>query len=313
MDKLTLYSYAKLNLYLEVLNKRRDNFHNLVTLFERVSLRDTITLRRRRDKLIRISCGASGVPEDKTNLCARSALLLREKYALEYGFDIRINKRIPVGAGLGGGSSNAAAVLLGINRLCRLRLPRKKLAELGGEIGSDVPFFLYQSPFAAASGRGEVIRPLTGLKKTRLWHILVVPRIGVSTPFIYLKWDESCGQRAALTPPPISKNYDDNRLVGGLTRPKYSVNILISTLRKRGFALNPELFFNSLEEVTCRFYPEVKRVKHVLVRLGAKIVLMSGSGPAVFAVTASRKEAIVLRQGLIRAGRPWRVFAVKTL
>ncbi len=292
---ITLHPYAKINLYLKVLDKRKDNFHNLVTLFERIDLRDTIALRCRRDKLIKVSCAAPGVPRDNSNLCARSAQLLQDRFRLPCGFDIRITKRIPVGAGLGGGSADAAAVLSGINKLCGLKLPLKKLADLGQEIGSDVPFFLYQAPFAEARGRGELIRPLAGLKKTRLWHILVVPRVHVSTPLIYRWWDELTAQK------------------GQLTSPKYGVKILNLALRKRRFPLKPEIFFNSLEEVTCRFYPEVRRVKAALAKIGVKIILMSGSGPAVFGVAASRKEAVAFRRKLNQLGHNWRVFAVKTV
>jgi len=200
-----------------------------------------------------------------------------------------------VGAGLGGGSADAAAVLSGVNKLCGLKLPLEKLAELGREIGSDVPFFLYQAPFAEARGRGERIKPLAGLKKTRLWQILIVPRLRVSTPLIYQKRDELIAGKVRLT------------------GPKYSVKILNLALGKRRILLKPELFFNSLEEVTCRFYPEVRRVKAALGKIGVKIILMSGSGPAVFGLAASRKEAFSFRDKLNKLGHSWRVFAVKTV
>ena len=288
---MILKSCAKLNLYLEVLGIRKDDYHNLKTLFERIDLADTITLTPRRDSLIKVSCSHPRVPSGSANLCYRSAQLLQDACAVNKGADIRIQKRIPVGAGLGGGSSNAAAVLLGLNKLWRLNLSEKKLVQLGRKIGADVPFFLYNRKFGLGTARGDAIKPLKTLDGVRLWHILVVPKIHVSTPLIYRKWD---------------KFY-------GLTRPKHNVNILISGLRKSKPVLQEELLFNSLEVVTTKLYPQVQRVKNALVRLGAEIVLMSGSGPAVFGIVSSQKEASVLRRKVRALCNNWQVFVARTI
>ena len=290
--KLVIHSFAKVNLALEIINKRPDNYHNLNTLFERISLADKIILKnRRRDNLIKIRCSDQNVPRDESNLCWQAAKLLQDKFGVEKGLDIKITKRIPVGAGLGGGSSNAAGVLAGLNKLWKLNLSKSRLAALGAQLGSDVPFFIYAVPFAQGQGRGEKIRFLNKLNKVKLWHILVVPKIHVSTPLIYKKWDA----------------------FSRLTKPGHNVKIIISKLAKKKFLFEPGLLLNSLEPVTLKLYPEVRRIKEKLAALGLKNILMSGSGGAVFAIVASEKEAATLARRLKKGGNPWRVFAVSTV
>jgi 4-diphosphocytidyl-2-C-methyl-D-erythritol kinase len=135
-------SYAKLNLYLEVLNKRKDGFHNIRTIFERISLCDKIFLKSRPDGKIRITSPSKEIPKDKTNLAFKSAKILKSALNIKEGVEIKIIKNIPVSAGLGGGSSNAAATLLGLNKLWGLNLSKKRLVSFAKEIGSDVPFFI---------------------------------------------------------------------------------------------------------------------------------------------------------------------------
>ena len=294
MNTLTVKSFAKLNLFLQVLNKRPDNYHNIETLFERINLYDTITLKLRRDESIRISCANPDVPRDETNFCYRGAKLLQEKYKVKKGVDIKILKRIPISAGLGGGSSNAGSVFLGLNKLWKLRLPLSRLVTLSKQIGCDVPFFIYNTSFAKGSNRGDRITPLEGLKDLRLWHILVVPKIRVSTPLIYKKWD-------------------DKKQDAGLTTSEYDVKIIISALRKKAFSLIPLALCNSLEEVTVGKYPQVRRIKERLAYLGVKSILMSGSGPAVFGIVSSRKEAERVSSEVKKQEKSWRVFVAKTV
>jgi len=295
---LVIQSFAKVNLFLEVLNKRKDNFHNIDSLFERISLSDKIVLKNRQDNLIKISCSDPRVPLDETNLCFKAAKLLQDKFKIRKGLDIKIIKRIPVGAGLGGGSSNAASVLLALNKLWRLKLSKAKLAKLAAKIGSDVVFFVYDTAFARVRGRGEKIYVLNELNKVRLWHILVVPKIHVSTPLIYKKWDDfGCNKRQ----------------VAGLTKPISNVKILTSVLHKKDNISKPGFLFNSLEQVTLKLYPEVIHIKETLAGLGLKSALMSGSGPAVFAPLSSEKKAAALVKKVNREGRPWLAFAVSTV
>jgi 4-diphosphocytidyl-2-C-methyl-D-erythritol kinase len=292
VDKLTLKSYAKLNLYLKVLNKRKDNYHSIQTIFERISLFDTIAFKPRRDNKIKIACDSPQVPRGSANLAFRSAKLLQDSLNIKKGVDIKIEKRIPVAAGLGGGSSNAATVLTGLNKLWGLGLSCRRLVQLGSKIGSDVPFFIYNCRFARGSGRGDEVTPLKALKASKLWHVLAVPRIRVSTPLIYKRRDKD--KKATLT------------------KPVYGVKILTSALLENDLPLISRALFNGLEAVTAKLYPEVNRLKGELLLLGAKSILMSGSGPAVFAIVSSRKEAVFLGRQL-KKGMRWQVFVAKTV
>jgi len=306
---LVFNSYAKLNLYLEVLRKRKDNYHDIKTVFERIDLSDKIILKPRPDKLIKIISKNSSVPKDNSNLCYLSAKLLQDSLHIRRGLDIKIIKRIPVGAGLGGGSSNAAVVLLGLNKLWKLNLSQSKLVKLAKRIGCDVPFFIYNTPFAQARERGDRVRPLEALKNARLWHILVVPKIKVSTPLIYKKWDTCSGlTRPFFTPQSCKKNKK-----AGLTKQGYDVKILNSALRKNDLSLLGRVLFNSLERITTILYPEVRRIKEKLGYSGVKAILMSGSGPAVFGIVSSRKEAVSLSKQLKAEERSWRVFVTRTV
>ncbi|MFA5310820.1 MAG: 4-(cytidine 5'-diphospho)-2-C-methyl-D-erythritol kinase [Candidatus Omnitrophota bacterium] len=287
---MNLKSFAKVNLYLQVINKRLDSYHSVRTVFERISLFDSITLKKRKDNEIRVSSDDRSLPAGKGNLCFKAAKLLRDQFYPSRGLDIKIIKRIPVGAGLGGGSSNAAVVLLGLNKLWGLKLSKKRLAKFAVKIGSDVPFFIYEKPFAYGFGRGEKIEPIKGLNKARLWHLLIVPKIHVSTPLIYDKWDSFTV----------------------LTKPSCNVKILTSALSKNEALPAFNLFFNSLEQVTIKLYPQVKHAEDLLLSLGLNHVLMSGSGPAVFGIVPSRKKALKLAEALRRKYKTWRFFAVST-
>lgn len=292
-DPILLNSYAKLNLYLEIINKREDGYHNIRTLFERIGLADKIILQPRRDKKITITCNNPQVPLDASNLAFRSARLLQKEFNVDKGVDIKIIKRIPVGSGMAGGSGNAATTLMGLNRLWKLRLTRDKLARLAGKIGCDVPFFIYDCPFALGERRGDKVKPLKALCGVRLWHIVVVPKIGVSTPSIYKEWDK------------LPQTFK-------LTMPRSNVNILILALKKSGFLSIGSVLFNGLEKVTAALYPKVKRVKEKLAIAGLKSTLMSGSGPAVFGIVSSRKEALSLGRQLKKDSH-LQVFVVRTL
>jgi len=295
VNKLTFNSYAKLNLYLEVRNIRLDRYHNIRTLFERISLSDKIILIPRQDKKIKIHCNLPEVPSDNSNLAYKSARLLQDSLNLKKGVEIRIIKRIPQGAGLGGGSSNAAGTLMGLNKLWKLNLPRSRLLSYARKLGCDVPFFVYNSPFAEGSARGDRIRVLKGLNNVRLWHILVVPKKKVSTRQIYKKWDAEM-MRAAEP----------------LTKSKCNVKILTLALKKNGPRLIGKSLFNSLEQTTAKLYPEVTRIKEKLKAIGLKSILMSGSGPAVFGIVSSRREGAVLCRRLKAKSRSWQVYLTRT-
>jgi len=294
VDTLTLNSFAKVNLYLQVLRKRKDNYHTISTLFERIDLHDTIHLAARPDRTLRIISESKDIPHDATNLAYRSARLLQDTFCVQKGADIKIIKRIPVGSGMGGGSSNAACVLAGLNRLWKLHLGRKALLALAKKLGADVPFFIYDTPFAYAGGVGEKIKPLPALGKVRLWHVVAVPRIHVSTPLIYQAWDELVMKKKVK-----------------LTRRKNSVKLLTLALKKKDISLIGKSLFNALEPVTVSKYPYVRTVRERLAQQGLAAILMSGSGPTVYALVSSRKEALSVYAQL-KAESHWQVFVTRT-
>ncbi|MFA6216504.1 MAG: 4-(cytidine 5'-diphospho)-2-C-methyl-D-erythritol kinase [Candidatus Omnitrophota bacterium] len=287
--------YAKLNLFLEVIKKRPDNYHEIKTLFERIDLHDTLILSSLPGKRIEIKSNHPGIPKDSSNLAYKSAQFLQESLNINKGVMIKITKRIPVGAGMGGGSSDAAGVLLGLNHLWKLGLTRNKLVAIAKNIGSDVPFFMYDSPFALGSGRGEKIKPVHSLKATGLWHVLAVLPLHVSTPLIYKKWDQYFGRPLRLT------------------IPKQNVTILCSLLKKKDVALIGKALFNSLEFVTVKVYPEVSLLKKRFAFLGLRPSLMSGSGPSVFALVPSQKEARIFSRQLKRENQFLRVAVTRTI
>ncbi|MDD5595558.1 MAG: 4-(cytidine 5'-diphospho)-2-C-methyl-D-erythritol kinase, partial [Candidatus Omnitrophica bacterium] len=274
VKRLVINSYAKLNLYLEVLNQRKDGYHNITTLFERIGLADKITLSSLPDKIIKISSNSEQIPSNQNNLAYKAARILQKSLNLNKGVEIRIIKKIPVGSGMGGGSSNAASTLLGLNKLWKLNLSRAQLVNFAQKLGSDVPFFIYNCPFALGEARGEKIRPVKSLTKVKFWHLIVVPRIFVSTPKIYQGWDRAHKEQKAP-----------------LTSAKSNVKLVILSLRKKDLSGIGQGLFNSLEEITIPLYPDLVRVKEALRHSGLEAILMSGSGPAVFAISGSRKEA----------------------
>lgn len=282
---LQLSSPAKINLTLRVLGKRPDGFHELETLFERIDLCDTMSFGLRLDGQIVITCANPAVPTDSRNLVYKAAAVLRNKTGCMAGANIRITKRIPVAAGLAGGSSNGATALVGLNRLWKLGLSRRQLVAAGRQIGSDVPFFLYDTPFAIGRGRGDVVRPLS--LPSKLWHLLVVPNVSMYTPEVY----------------------------GGfkieLTKPNRDVNILVRLLRKDRISDAGRCVFNDLEHSITSINPKLLTLKHQLEKLNSKGVAFSGSGPSVFALAESQKEAKRLHDLLDK--RYNRVFVVKTL
>ncbi len=285
MRSLTLNSPAKINLYLRVINKRKDGFHNIETVFERINLFDSLQLKKNNLNKIRIFCKHPGVPADSSNLCFKAAQLLKDEFSLRQGVDIRLIKRIPVAAGLGGGSGNAAFVLLGLNKLWRLRLRKKELLRFAAKLGSDVAFFVSGKRFALGRGRGERIFGIKGVKP--LWHILVVPAIKLSTARVY------------------------RGLNLRLTKKKVSVNILIHALRKNSVSLAARYLKNDLERAAFCIQPSLLKLKDKLKSLGVEGVTLSGSGSALFGLADSQNEAERLKKE-IKNKLEAEVFVVKT-
>ena len=187
MRSVTLLSPAKLNLFLRVIKKRPDGYHTIVTLFERINLCDSIRLTPIPKNSVRIICEHPHVPRGRKNLACQAAELLRQQYHIKTGVEIHIQKNIPVAAGLAGGSSNAATALRGLNQMWGLNLPRRKLMAYGRQLGSDVPFFLQDCSWALGTGRGDLIRPLN--VPSKLWHILVIPRVKMYSREVFTRFN----------------------------------------------------------------------------------------------------------------------------
>ena len=284
---MKVFSPAKLNLFLNVLSKRADGYHELHTLFERLSLGDDITLKKRSSGIL-FGTDSRDIPRDASNLVVRAAQLLRKECAVNEGAEIFLKKRIPVAAGLGGGSSNAATVLLGLNRLWRLKLSRKKLLSLAAQLGSDVPFFVLEAPFAIGEGRGEKLRPFRGFRR-KLWHCLVKPPFGISTQEAY-----------------------KGLVRGKLTPKKTNVRMLVRSVQTEDSGTLSNLLTNSLELSLNKRVTAISDIKKKLVFEGAFAALMSGSGSTVFGLFSSEGKARRAAVKLRKKNRSWKVFVAAT-
>ena len=276
-----LSAAAKVNLALEVLRRRADGYHELATVLQTVDLSDRLALEDAEEIELRTSSPA--VPADTTNLAVKAALALREATGARRGVRITLDKLIPVAAGLGGGSADAAAVLLGLNRLWSLRWPTARLEEVAVTLGMDVPFFL-RGGVALATGRGERLTPLAG---SGLALVLVNPRLAASTAEVY----------GRVTP----AMYSD----GSRTR------ALVAALRSRRATRIAASLYNGLEAAVGPAYPQVGQMEAALLAAGALGAAMSGSGPTVFGVARSWEHARQI-QGRVARGS-WECWAVRTL
>lgn len=278
---LLILSPAKINLFLQVTGRRPDGYHDLVSLMCRVGLYDEIVLRLSPGALT-LWCSDPSLPGDETNLAFRAAKCFFEAAGLKEGCEIRLTKRIPIAAGLGGGSSNAASVLLGLNHLYGSPVPREDLMRIGRTLGADVPFFLFQSP-ALASGIGDELEAFPGLVPGQV--LIVCPPLHVSTRMVYQNLNLQLTNRQKQP-----------------TR---------AHLKKTAF--NPSFHLhNDLEAVTLALYPELVRIKDGLKSQGAIGALMSGSGPSVFAFFPD-EDALQRAKAALPLERECRLFAVDLL
>lgn len=277
---LEIPSFAKINLFLDVVGRRPDGYHDLVTLFERVSLKDTVRLTEISEDEIVLTSRGEPVPTDGTNLAYQAADLIRRSRGIKTGVRIDIEKSIPVGAGLAGGSSNAASVLLGLNKLFGLKLDKKTLMSYANRLGSDVAFFIFNKPFAVGKARGGDLKAVSRQKKRILWHLLFSPPLKVLTKDVYGLLDREKKIK--------------------LTKKTPDVNILISCLKRNDPVLLNRHIYNRLSETVMRSYTSVSDLRRDLLKAGLRSVHMSGSGPTLFSVFLSRKDAENARKKLGR-------------
>lgn len=261
---------AKITLSLDVIGKRDDGYHDVEMIMTTIDLADRLAISMIRRNWIEVVSDHQYVPNDARNLAFKAARILKEAYHIAQGVRIHIQKITPVSAGLGGGSSDAAAVLRGLNALWSLGLSLSELAVIGEQIGSDVPFCVYGGS-ALASGHGEKIKRLPA--PPSCWVVLAKPDIGVSTGSVFrhitiedIHHPETCDVMGAIC--------------------------------KKNFQMLCNSIGNALEEVTFELYPETKRIKEKMIQYGAPGVLMSGSGPVVYSLVEQHTKAQRIYNGL---------------
>lgn len=275
---------AKINLTLDVLHKRADGYHEVEMVMQSLDLSDSIDLSVRSDAAICLQVAGAELAADHSNLAYRAAELLQRECAVGLGADIVLAKKIPMAAGLAGGSADAAAVLWGLNRLWKLNLPEAELERLGAQIGSDVPFCL-RGGTVLARGRGEQLSDLPAMPECAV--VLVKLPIAVPTAWVYGQYRTADVLRRPDTPAMLKA------LAGGV------IGEIAACVE------------NVLESVTVDAYPQIAEVKAELLSRGALAVLMSGSGPTVFALAKDEAKAQSLAAGLAER---WQadVFVTKT-
>lgn len=278
---------AKVNLVLRILDRRPDGYHNLWSVMQTVDLKDEVVLRvGSQPGRIELNCDQPDMPLGSDNLVCRAAALVLERARLDHGLTIDLHKRIPMGAGLGGGSSDAAATILGLNRLLDLGWSAQQMAEVGASLGSDIPFFFF-APCAKVGGRGDLVSPLdlTGRRAV----LLVNPGFGVET-----KWAYQTLAAARASAPALGKD-------------------LAELDRRQSIswdALRP-LMGNDFEDVVFPHHPVLREIKETLLSHGAESAFLSGTGATVFGIFESFSEAT--RAGNLFAGKPgWRTVAAET-
>lgn len=261
---IVLKSYGKINLGLDVLRRREDGYHEVRMIMQTVGLYDVLTMKKRKDDKIEMTCNLSFLPTDERNLVYKAVKLIKDKYHIKDGVEINLSKRIPVAAGMAGGSSNCAAALKGMNQLFDLGLSIDELCEIGVTLGADVPYCIWGGT-ALSEGIGEKLSRVDAMPDCYI--LIAKPGISVSTAFAYKNLDL----------PALSKHPD--------------IDGMLECLKEKDLTGICDRLENVLETVTIKEYPIIEKVKKHLMDQGAKGALMSGSGPTIFAIFEDKKTA----------------------
>jgi 4-diphosphocytidyl-2-C-methyl-D-erythritol kinase len=283
-DVIHLQALAKINLGLDVIGTREDGYHLVRMIMQTIDLYDWVTIRRSSRDGIRLSTNLNFLPTDEHNIAHQAALMLKKDYPQIGGVDMKIHKCIPVAAGMAGGSTDAAAVLYGLNKLYQLRIPRQKLMEYGLSLGADVPYCLMRGT-ALAEGIGE---KLTRLSPMPGCHILIAkPPVSVSTKLVYQSLD------ALEEPehPPIDAQMQD--------------------LKAGDLKALADHMGNVLESVTVPMHPQITQLKELMLEQGAMAAMMSGSGPTVFGIFEQEKDVCAARNAIRGSGLAKQVYITK--
>ena len=249
-----LKSYAKINLGLKILDLLPDGYHSISTIMQEIDFYDLVTINPIEKLEIKINCtGPVLVPEDSSNLCFKATQLIFEHYKCNHGIHIILNKNIPVGAGLGGGSSNAAYTLCALNELFNLKISNSDLHQLAFQLGCDVPFFI-NGGIQFSEGKGEQLSPLS-INLNKYYVLLILPKFSVSTKWAYSFFKND-----------LCKRFDSNKF------------------RSFQQSVDWTLFENDFEKVINLTYPEINKIKDILVKQGSLFASLSGSGSAMFGI-----------------------------
>lgn len=286
---LTLSANAKINLTLDILGTREDGYHEVAMIMQEISLHDTLSMGKINQGIsltIAIEGQKGTLPADERNLCWKAAALVQKEYNLQEGVEIHLTKRIPMAAGLAGGSADAAAVLKGMNHLFRLGMTEARLCELGARLGSDIPFCIMGGTMLA-TGRGEVLTRLPSFP--RLSVVLAKPPVGVSTAWAY-------------------KTYD-----AGYDGPHPDNEAMLEAIHGGDAHKAAGLLCNVLEGVTETEHPVIADYKRLMMEHGAMASMMSGSGPTVFGLVREKQQAWHLADALKKYDGEAGVFVAETL
>ncbi len=264
MDKLELKALAKINLGLDVLGRRENGYHDVRMVMQTIYLYDDVILQKNKEPGIQLKTNLFYLPTDENNIAYKAAKMLIDEFDIRDGIDIRLNKFIPVSAGMAGGSTNAAAVLFGMNRMFELGLNEQQLKDRGVKLGADVPYCIMRGT-VLAEGIGEVLTPLPPMPKC--YVLIAKPGISVSTKTVYQKFD--------------ALDEIDHPNIDGL----------IDGLSHGDLKRTAESMGNVLEEVTIGDYPVIEEIKTVMKNEGALNAMMSGSGPTVFGIFEEKRTA----------------------
>lgn len=272
MDRLELKALGKINLGLDVLERRENGYHDVRMVMQTVYLYDRIIMKKSKTPGIRLETNLYYLPVNENNLAYQAAQMLMDEFHIEEGVSIQLDKHIPVAAGMAGGSSNAAAVLFGMNRMFSLGLSQKELMERGVKLGADVPYCIMRGT-VLAEGIGEILTPLSPMPKC--YVLIAKPAISVSTKMVYEKLD--------------SHEIEDHPDIDGIL-----AGLKAGDLKKVAGSMG-----NVLERVTVDAYPVIDQIKKMMIKEGALNAMMSGSGPTVFGIfeekATARKAADAIR------------------
>ncbi len=267
MNEITLKAYAKINIGLNLISRRPDGYHNIETIYQQIDLYDLIKIKRTGTSEITIRSNNKNIPENRENICYKALKLLQQATGITEGIEIKIQKNIPISAGLGGGSSDAATVIQGLQQLWQPRLTDTDLQKIALKVGADVPFFLFGGT-AIASGIGEKLVPIQ--LPFNFYCLLIYPNIKISSTWAY-------------------KNFNFN-----LTKRKKCIKLIECFLNRLTISDLKGLICNDLEEVVFQQYPILNDIKKLLYHKGAFLACMSGSGSTIYGLFKNCLDAVVV-------------------